>query len=82
MQEKQNEKERYILILGSGMMVEPLIDSLLSRKENNIHISTNTIEAFNSISKKRPNAKLTGSELDVVKQTNELTWSIIDQQKM
>lgn len=59
--------KKTILILGSGMMVEPLIDFLLERKDNCLIIGTNLMSSFNSIFEKRQNANLQGVEIDVVK---------------
>jgi saccharopine dehydrogenase-like NADP-dependent oxidoreductase len=57
--------KKTILILGSGMMVEPLIDILLKRPENNLIIGTNDINAFKQIKNKHKNKNIQGTQLDV-----------------
>lgn len=64
--------KKTILILGSGMMVEPLIDTLLKRPENHLIIGTNMLSAYNQIATKRNTNKISGFELDVVKETSKL----------
>jgi saccharopine dehydrogenase-like NADP-dependent oxidoreductase len=64
--------KKTILILGSGMMVEPLIDTLLKRPENHLIIATNSISAYKQIASKCNSSKISGFELDVVKDTQNL----------
>jgi saccharopine dehydrogenase-like NADP-dependent oxidoreductase len=54
-----------VLVLGSGMMVEPLIDFLLRRSENKITLASNMYSAVKSIIDKRNNPNLLGIELDI-----------------
>ena len=70
--DSKNKSKKTVLILGSGMMVEPLIDILLKRPENYITIATNMIKAFNVIAQKRKGSNLTGIELDVVNNESQL----------
>jgi alpha-aminoadipic semialdehyde synthase len=58
-------KEKNILILGSGMMVEPLIDYLLKREENKITIASDIYEIAKSISDKK--SRCFPEKIDVVK---------------
>jgi len=67
-----SKSKKKILVLGSGMMVEPLIDLLLKRPENHIIIGTNMLQAFKQISSKKNNQNLSGVEIDVVKDNNAL----------
>jgi saccharopine dehydrogenase-like NADP-dependent oxidoreductase len=67
--EEINRKK--ILILGSGMMIEPLIDFLLRRKENEIVIGTNMKEVADKLIEKKK-GKISSVELDVVTQTQRL----------
>jgi saccharopine dehydrogenase-like NADP-dependent oxidoreductase len=60
-----------IVILGSGMMVEPLIDFLLRREQNEIVIGTNMKEAADRLIEKKK-GKISVVEIDVVKQTQSL----------
>jgi saccharopine dehydrogenase-like NADP-dependent oxidoreductase len=54
-----------ILILGSGMMVEPLLDILLKRQTNKITIASNMQDAVKQLIEKRNNPNLKGEEVDV-----------------
>jgi saccharopine dehydrogenase-like NADP-dependent oxidoreductase len=61
-----------ILILGSGMMVEPLIDFLLKNQNNRILVGTNIIKSMEAIISKKNNPNLTAEELDVVQDKEKL----------
>jgi len=63
-------KEKNILILGSGMMVEPLIDYLLKRKENKITIASDIYEIAKSISDKK--SRCFPEKIDVVNDESKL----------
>jgi alpha-aminoadipic semialdehyde synthase len=69
-------KKKKILILGSGLISEPLIDYLMKRPENKITIaSNNLIEMKNMLEKKKDNnnySNLGTTYIDVVKQKPEL----------
>lgn len=58
-------KEKNILVLGSGMMVEPLIDYLLKRKENKITIASDVHESAKSICDKK--SRCFPEKIDVIK---------------
>jgi saccharopine dehydrogenase-like NADP-dependent oxidoreductase len=59
------ESHKKVLVLGSGMMVEPLIDILLRNGKNKITLASNIYSAVKSIIEKRNNPNLTGIELDI-----------------
>jgi saccharopine dehydrogenase-like NADP-dependent oxidoreductase len=60
------QADKNILILGSGMMVEPLIDILLRRDNNKITLASNMYETLKLLIDKRKNPNLRGQELDVL----------------
>ena len=66
------KKNKRILILGSGMMVEPLIDYLLRSPINEITIGTNMISAAQKILEKKKNSNLSAIELDVIQEEVKL----------
>jgi saccharopine dehydrogenase (NADP+, L-glutamate forming) len=68
--ESSNDKK--ILILGSGMMVEPLIDYLLKRENNRIVIGTNTLNIAQNIIDKRQGRKISAEEIDVMQEETKL----------
>jgi saccharopine dehydrogenase-like NADP-dependent oxidoreductase len=68
----ESNKTKQILILGSGMMVEPLIDYLLRSPDNRITIGTNMISSAQMIIEKKNNTKLNAQELDVVQDESTL----------
>jgi saccharopine dehydrogenase-like NADP-dependent oxidoreductase len=70
METKQNFKN--ILILGSGMMVEPLIDYLLKSKINKILVATNMLDSAKQIVSKKGNSNLSCDDLDVIKDKEKL----------
>lgn len=61
-----------ILVLGSGMMVEPLIDFLLKHPKNRITVATNMMQAFKIIMDKKKNPNLSAEELDVLQDVEKL----------
>jgi alpha-aminoadipic semialdehyde synthase len=61
-----------ILILGSGMMVEPLIDFLLKNQNNMILVGTNLMRTIEAIMNKKKNPNLTAEELDVLQDKEKL----------
>jgi alpha-aminoadipic semialdehyde synthase len=72
--------KKKILIVGSGLISEPLIDYLMKRPENKITIASNNPgELKNILEKKKINenfGNLRTIYIDVVKQTDELTGMI------
>ena len=52
------QAEKRILILGSGMMVEPLVDVLLARENNKITLASNIYESVKQIIEKKKNSNL------------------------
>jgi saccharopine dehydrogenase-like NADP-dependent oxidoreductase len=72
METKENIQNKKILILGSGMMVEPLIDYLLKNPNNFIHIGTNLISSANAIIKKMNKKNILAEELDVTQDEGRL----------
>jgi len=61
-----------ILVLGSGMMVEPLLDYLLQRKENTITLGSNIITAAQEICQRKDISRCIPVEVDVVKDSSKL----------
>jgi len=61
-----NNNQKTILILGSGMMVEPLIDHMLLRPENNLIIASNIIKDAKSICEIKGIKRCRPEEVDVV----------------
>jgi saccharopine dehydrogenase-like NADP-dependent oxidoreductase len=59
-------KKKKILVLGSGMMVEPLIDHLLKNELNHVMIGTNMLESAKKLIEKKKNSRLAAEELDVM----------------
>lgn len=59
-------KKKKILVLGSGMMVEPLIDHLLKNNLNYVTIGTNMLVSATKLIEKKNNSRLTAQELDVM----------------
>ncbi len=72
MEQTDSNMKKTILIVGSGMMVEPLIDLLLRRPENHIIIATNMLSAYQQIARKLNTSKITGFELDAVNEVKKL----------
>jgi saccharopine dehydrogenase-like NADP-dependent oxidoreductase len=67
--ESNNKK---ILVLGSGMMVEPLIDYLLKNENNSVVIGTNMLVSATKLIEKKKNPRLTAEELDVIQDEEKL----------
>lgn len=61
-----------VLIIGSGMMVEPLIDHLLKDPKNRIKIAANHAHMVKSVIDKKANPKLIGDDVDVVNDKEKL----------
>jgi len=65
-----NLKIKSILILGSGLVSEPVIDYLLKRPENHIILASNIQEQINKISSKKRNLEI--HFLDIIKNKEKL----------
>lgn len=72
------DQSNKILILGSGLMVEPLIDYLLKRNTIKITLAANIYEVIKNIVKKKNSSRLIGVEIDVMKEQEKLV-SIISE---
>jgi len=63
---------KHILILGSGMMVEPLIDFLIRNPNNKIKVATNMMHTIESIMERKKNSNLSAEEIDVLQNKEKL----------
>jgi alpha-aminoadipic semialdehyde synthase len=68
---KEIPKKKSILILGSGLVSEPVIDYLLKRPENHIILASNSQEQINKIISKKRN--LNTYIFDIIKNKEKLT---------
>ena len=68
---KEIPKTKSILILGSGLVSEPVIDYLLKRPENHIILASNSQEQINKIISKKRN--LNTYIFDIIKNKEKLT---------
>jgi len=68
---KEIPKTKSILILGSGLVSEPVIDYLLKRPENHIILASNSQEQINKIISKKRNLKT--HIFDIIKNREKLT---------
>lgn len=66
------ENQKRILILGSGMMVEPLIDYLQKRENNFITVASNDYSTIKNLIEKRKGKNISGAEINVVNDTQNL----------
>jgi saccharopine dehydrogenase-like NADP-dependent oxidoreductase len=68
--------KKKILVLGSGLISEPLIDYLMKRDENKITIASNNTEELKIMMNRKKNQKnfdnLRSHFLDVVNQKDQL----------
>ena len=62
--------KKRILVIGSGMMVEPLIDYLLKREENHITIASDVFDVANAICIRK--TRCIPEKLDVLNDQNKL----------
>lgn len=72
------EQNKKVLILGSGMMVEPLIDYLMKRSDNSITLASNDIKHADYIIKKHSKQGIKAVEIDVIKDKTKLLNLIKD----
>jgi len=63
-------KSKSILILGSGLVSEPVIDYLLQKKENHIILASNSQDQINKIVSKKRNLEI--HLIDIVKNKEKL----------
>lgn len=68
---KEIHKTKIILILGSGLVSEPVIDYLLKRPENDIILASNSQEQINKILSKKRNLRT--QIFDIIKNKAKLT---------
>jgi len=69
-------QEKCILILGSGLVSEPVIDYLLQRPENHIIIASNSHEQINLVISKKRKKNLEIHLLDIKKDKEKLSHLI------
>lgn len=67
-------KSKSILILGSGLVSEPVIDYLLQKKENHIILASNSQEQINKIISKKRNLEI--HLIDIVKNKEKLNYLV------
>jgi len=70
-QSKTENKSKSILILGSGLVSEPVIDFLQKKPENNIILASNSQEEINKLIGKKQNIKI--HLLDIKKNKEKLS---------